>query len=222
MNYYDNWLFKQCAVIFILLLSWSSILKAEEINTLKINGEKDAHMLTEIGKHVNIENLNINCLEHLKKIPDEIGNLKKLKVLEIDNGNGCSMNPEYPETLGLLSELETLVLYGALDGKPRSSLPKSLANLKKLETLNIGRNQYEAIPDVVFEIPNLKTLDLTYNKIKDLPNSLLKLKHLSKVILDGNYDITCSPSKMAELVRRFKNVRFDFSNEFNCSDNEPL
>src|SRR5271169_624128 len=87
---------------------------ASSVKALEIS-ERNASLLDHIGKYSNLEVLSITCIESLKSFPESIGKLTKLKELRIDNGNGCSMNPILPETIGNLRSLEKLVLYGAQD-----------------------------------------------------------------------------------------------------------
>jgi len=135
------------------------------------------------------------------------------------------MNPQIPESIGNLANLNTLILSGAQDPdsdfsnlKFRRTLPKSLSKLKKLEFLDVSRSDYGVVPDIITKIPNIKKLNLSYNNLSDLPDSLLHLKKLSEVILDGNFDITCSKKKQMELTKKFKNIKFNFDNEYDCPD----
>ena len=59
---------------------------------------------------VNLEVFSFGCLEQLETLPDEIGNLRKLEELIIDNGNGCSMNVRLPDSIGKLENLRVLKL----------------------------------------------------------------------------------------------------------------
>ena len=143
----------------------------------------------------------------------------------MDGGNGCVMNPQLPESIGNLTQLKELNLYGAQDisgefEQPRRRKPllQSLSKLKKLEKLNLGRNRYRTIPQVVFSIPRIKELNLAFNDLANLPKDLSKLPHLSKIILGNNYKITCSPLKQAELTKRFKSIHLDFENEYPCPE----
>jgi hypothetical protein len=98
---------------------------AASVNTLEIS-EENASLLENIGGYPDLEVLSITCVEDLQSIPDSIGKLTHLKELNIDNGNGCSMNPILPETIGNLSSLEKLVLYGAQDPpQPRPAAGKA-------------------------------------------------------------------------------------------------
>ena len=75
------------------------------------------HLPARLGTLVNLEALEIACLEKLEDLPEEIGALRKLEELVIDNGNGCSMNVALPPSIGRLESLRVLRLYGALDGR---------------------------------------------------------------------------------------------------------
>ena len=198
---------------------------AKSVKKLRITPDENREKLSKIGEFSNLEELEIHCLEKLDRIPDGIGKLKKLKILSMDEGNGCVMNPQLPESIGNLTQLKELNLYGAQDisgefeqPRGRKLLPQSLSKLKKLEKLNLGRNGYRTIPKVVFSISSIKELNLAFNDLADLPKDLLKLPHLSKIILGNNYKITCSALKQAELTKRFKNIHLDFKNEYPCPE----
>ncbi|XVN42240.1 MAG: hypothetical protein RCG15_06150 [Candidatus Rickettsia vulgarisii] len=80
-----------------------------------------------------LEELNMSCLEEGKilKLPKELSNLKNLQKLNIDNGNGCSMNVRLPENISDLKTLREIVLYGALDNRniDNSKVSKEEANV---------------------------------------------------------------------------------------------
>jgi len=102
--------------------------------------------LEELEQYPNLESLSISCIEDLRVLPDSVGQFKKLKELNIDNGNGCAMNPVLPESIGNLTSLETLILYGAQDPEGpgpqpgrRNEFPRSMSSLKRLTHLNLGR-----------------------------------------------------------------------------------
>ena len=115
----------------------------------------------------------------------------------MDNGNGCSMNPVIPESIGNLHSLEKLILYGAQDPrhvdkldrlpKERHRFPKSMSQLKNLTCLDLGRNGLEEIPDFVKGLPKLRELDFAWNmNVKTLPPFLTELKELQTLRLDAD------------------------------------
>jgi Leucine-rich repeat (LRR) protein len=192
--------------------------------TLEISGQ-NAQLLEKIGDHPDLEVLLISCLEDLQSLPDSIGKLTKLKELNIDNGNGCSMNPILPEAIGNLHSLQKLVLYGAQDPRTiaeasqplqRHKFPKSMSRLKNLTYLDLGRNGYRQIPSFVKDLPNLKELRFEFNDLDDLPDFLNTLPKLTRITLGNNCRITANDAKMRDLKRRFPRVKFGFEGEYDC------
>lgn len=198
---------------------------------------------TGLGTLVNLEVLSFACLEQLETLPEEIGNLRKLEALIVDNGNGCSMNILLPGSIGKLENLRVLKLYGALDareiGQPASpsrikSLPDSIVNLRKLEVLDLGRNGLPAVPPQVSRLSNLKTLRLDFNALRAVPAFVGNLENLEELALDANERIADLPASMTKfatlrvslggnalklrqqksLRSRFPKIVFSFESEF--------
>jgi Leucine-rich repeat (LRR) protein len=218
--------------------------------TLKIS-QRNASLLNKLPDYRDLEVLSISCVENLRALPDSIGKLAKLRELIIDNGNGCTMNPQLPESLGDLHHLEKLVLFGAQDPsaggsdhpvqpRERHRFPASMSQLKTLTYLDLGRNDLDAIPAFVGELPNLRELHFQYNEklktlppflanlhelrtlrleaddLNDLPGFLNALPKLTSVALGNNCSITQSKTKMADLKKRFPKIVFDFEEEYDC------
>src|SRR5215207_4077213 len=160
-----------------------------KVRRLAIQGGADPeikHLPPGLGRLVNLEALEIACLEKLEDLPEEIGQLQKLEELVIDNGNGCSMNVALPRSVGRLANLRVLRLYGALDGRdlddkrPVKSkvLPDELAELQRLEELDLGRNGLGSLPPQVASLRGLKKLSLDYNDMRELPSFVGDLPNL--------------------------------------------
>lgn len=211
---------------------------------LQSEDQEMKHLPARLGTLVNLESLEMACLEKLEDLPEEIGALGKLRELVIDNGNGCSMNVQLPRSVGRLENLRVLRLYGALDGRdigaeegaaaPVSKpLPETLANLSKLEELDLGRNGLAAVPTQVGELRGLKKLGLAYNDIRVLPSFVGNLSKLEELSLNSNGGVKL-PDSLAglkglrivmgnnkltlaaqrSLRTRFPAAVFDFENEF--------
>jgi Leucine-rich repeat (LRR) protein len=160
--------------------------------------EENATLLDHIGGYSDLEVLSISCLENLQSLPDSIGKLTRLRELKIDNGNGCSMNPVLPETIGNLRSLEKLVLYGAQDPRPvgshfgpqpgeRHEFPRSMSQLRNLIYLDLGRNGLEEIPVFVKDLPRLRELGFEWNmKLKEVPTFISDLRELATLRLDSD------------------------------------
>jgi hypothetical protein len=153
------------------------------------------HLPAGLGNLVNLESLEMACLEKLEDLPEEMGKLRKLESLVIDNGNGCSMNVRLPRSIGQLESLKVLRLYGALDGRDvgndarsvkAKALPDTLASLQSLEELDLGRNGIRGVPQLVGSLRSLKKLSLDYNDIHDLPAFVGELKNLEELSLNAN------------------------------------
>lgn len=202
------------------------------------------HLPPGVGSLVNLEALELACLENLEDLPEEIGRLRKLEELIIDNGNGCQMNVSLPRSVGRLENLRVLRLYGALDARdigserPRrparsKSLPDTLANLQKLEELDLGRNGIRAVPPQVASLRGLRRLGLDYNAIREIPPFVGELTNLRELSLNSNGGVALPPSlarvrglqvfmgnnrltlrDQQELRARFPNAVFSFENEF--------
>lgn len=202
------------------------------------------HLPGRLGELVNLEALELACLEKLEDLPEELGALGKLEELVIDNGNGCSMNVALPSSIGRLENLRVLRLYGALDARgfdgeestrgPKSKpLPDTLANLAKLEELELGRNGLTAVPPQVASLRGLKKLGLGYNEIRVLPSFVGNLSKLEELTLNSNGGVRLPDSlaglkglrifmgnnkltlrEQSSLRTRFPAAVFNFENEF--------
>ena len=218
----------------------------ERVTSLSIR-EPDSntkHLPPKLGALVNLRELKISCLEQLEDIPVEIGQLAKLETIIIDNGNGCGMNVSIPASIGDLTNLKVLRLFGALDpGESESSvpattpkikpLPATIAKLQNLEELDLGRNHLQTIPPEIANLKNLKKLGLDYNNLHDIPSFVGELKNLRELSISSNGGVKLpqSLSKLSglkismgdnrlklkdqmELRRQFPSAIFDFENEY--------
>lgn len=202
------------------------------------------HLPSRLGALVNLEVLELACLENLEDLPEEIGNLRKLEELIIDNGNGCQMNVSLPRSIGQLENLRVLSLYGALDAREIGAeestrraqskrLPDTIANLRKLEELDLGRNGIRFVPAQVASLGRLKKLRLDYNDIREVPLYVGNLTNLEELSLNSNGGVKLPPSlakvkglqvsmgnnkltlkDQRQLRSRFPNIVFSFENEY--------
>ena len=182
---------------------------------------ENADLLDKLTMFPNLEELKISCLEDLKILPKTIGDLKNLKYLNIDNGNGCVMNVSLPENIINLKKLQKLKLYGAVDNRdfnnvkvPRAVFPKTMFKMTWIKSLDLGRNGFDKIPGFVFSLSSLEELYFDFNDLKTLPDSISQLKKLKKITLGDNYKITLCKKEKERLKRRFPKIIFDFENEY--------
>jgi internalin A len=231
-----------CASLFVTPVGTETSGKAMEIS------EKNKAMLGHIGEYSDLKVLLIDCFEDLQSLPESIGKLTGLEELTVayGHGNGCSMNPRLPETIGNLRWLRRLILYGAQDPRlqlheasKRHEFPRSMSRLINITYLDLGGNGLKDIPQFVKDLPKLREIGFEYNELKevpaflsklpalttlrfagndlnDLPDSLGALPRLTRVTLGYNCRITQSAKNMKDVKRRFPKVRFDFVDEFDC------
>lgn len=211
---------------------------------------KIKHLPRGLGKLVNLEVLNLSCLESLEDMPEEIGNLRNLRALIIDNGNGCAMNVSIPASIGNLENLKVLRLYGALDSSAGQesrrgrgkALPATVGNLRNLEVLDLGRNGLNAIPSQIASLTRLRSLHLEYNDLRQVPAFVGNFRNLKTLSLSSN-KIATLPASLAKarglkvymgnnslklrdqrtLRTRFSSIVFSFENEFDddSANEEP-
>lgn len=100
----------------------------------------------------------------LAEIPDAIGDLRFLKILELDENKFSSL----PETIGNLQMLEILHIWRNVKNNNISSLSKNIGKLQSLQELNLENNQLTNLPDTMVNLNALKTLQLKGNPLSSL------------------------------------------------------
>ena len=220
-----------------------AFLNPAAVTILSVTGSdrKMKHLPAKLGTLVNLKVLKLACLEQLEDLPKDIGKLVNLEELILDNGNGCRMNVSIPEEIGNLKKLKVLDLFGAVDPRepgaknllPVKTLPNAIEQLSGLEELNLGRNGLQAVPTQVAKLSKLKKLGLDYNAIHELPSFIGNLENLKELsvcsnggiklprslanlsglkILMGNNNLNLQDQKT--LASEFPGVIFSFENEY--------
>src|SRR3974390_1197620 len=117
-----------------------------------------------VWEHENTETL-VLADNGLREVSEKIGQLKKLRMLDLGHNQLGSV----PDALGDLIGL-TDFLY--LHDNRLSGLPPSLARLTLLRYLNLSENQFQQLPECVFGMAGLVELRISDNPIERLPDSL--------------------------------------------------
>ncbi len=115
-------------------------------------------------------------------LPESIGELKNLRVLELSFNR---ISGQLPASLGNLSKLEMLAFNGnALTG----NVPESLGGLNKLKQLHLSSNFLTgSLPGSLKNLKNLEVFNVFDNKLSgELPSEISKIKTLKEVIIAEN------------------------------------
>ena len=128
----------------------------------------------------NLEFLRIS-LSGADKLPESIGNLKKLKYLYADN---CDITT-VPESIGGCESLIVLDLHSTDIAK----IPDSVTNLKNLKSLDLGYTKITSLPENIGALTELVRLDLFGLDIRQLPQSTKNLKKLEYLNVYNNYNL---------------------------------
>ncbi|MFG3604377.1 COR domain-containing protein [Micromonospora chersina] len=135
----------------------------------------------------------------LADLPDEVFNIKRLRVLRL-TGNGLDSlspniqqleelevldvwdNPEcdIPTQIGELTKLEVLSV------GPRCQLPSSIGRSRKIRQLAIGGNNLGRVPDWLFELEELEVAQLWGNQFTELPDRWDRIAKLNELNLAKN------------------------------------
>lgn len=132
------------------------------------------------NRFTNLEYLSFKNV-HLTNLPVGIGNLKKLKVLDL-SGNDFKFLPQSFSNLENLTEL-------FLNDEKKMDIDKSLLvieNLPRLKILHLENDNLKKIPKNLLHFKNLQTLYLNNNKFKQPPIDLKLLKNLNYIDLHDN------------------------------------
>ena len=135
---------------------------------------------------------------HIVHIPAEIGVLKNLEILYLNNmsnvGGGYGELPsikELPKEISKLEKLKVLSIKSFSSNSNFCSLskfPEQICELKSLEYLNLAsHNLISEIPSKIGNLTNLKELVLSCCSIEELPTEMSKLVNLESLILFNEY-----------------------------------
>jgi hypothetical protein len=133
---------------------------------LTLNGRKLGTLPASIGEFSELERLWLGSTG-LKQLPGELGQLRKLKELDLSfNRELLSLPPE----VGQLQALESL----NLKNTGLTTLPEELGQLERLTFLDLQATALKSLPACLFQMKSLKTLDLYWTPIP--PEELERLR----------------------------------------------
>ncbi|PWA57550.1 Leucine-rich repeat-containing protein [Artemisia annua] len=135
-----------------------------------------------VGKLINLESLKLNNNgDFLGNIPEEIGNLTKLRDFSLRNNRFSS---GIPSSIANLTKLESLDLsFNSLS----LEIPTFIGRLTNLTFLNLRSNQLTGpIPSSMQKLSKLELLELDDNMLAgEIPTSLFKIRTLTELYRGG-------------------------------------
>jgi len=148
------------------------------------------------GKAKEVVNIFIGTNEKKKpnitEIPAEIGKLKNLKAVYIDDSWITKIAPE----IGNLTELRSL----SISNSPLSKLPSEIGNLTNLSALTCNYCKFTEIPEQVFNLTKLSWLSFSGNQITEISQQIGKLKNLRGLQI-GENKLTTLPSQIGNITK---------------------
>ncbi|KAG8381300.1 hypothetical protein BUALT_Bualt06G0108100 [Buddleja alternifolia] len=109
-----------------------------------------------------LEEISLSRNKFVGSLPEEVGELKRLKYLHLSNNK---INGSIPWSLG---ELSSLTMLDIDDNQLSGKIPWSLGKLSSLTKLNIGSNQLSGeIPISLGQLSNLESIDISFNFFND-------------------------------------------------------
>ena len=118
----------------------------------------------------------------ISSIPDEIGNLRKIRKLDLGNIFFSNAIEHISDQIGLLDNLENLSIHGAR----LNTLDKPFGNLKNLKRISIRNSQVKEIGFIFTDLQNLEVLDFTNNDISSISLDFSKAINIRSIYLDNN------------------------------------
>lgn len=130
-----------------------------------------------------------------------------------------------PENIGLLLQLETLLLrFNKI-----KILPDSMFHLVKLKKLDLSHNRLRTIDNNFTSLESLEKLDLSYNKLKMLPLSLGGVKKLKVLIASDNRFCeqvdslcACGSDELLTFLRKSYNLSGQYTEQISTCNQIPV
>ena len=156
---------------------------------LRVTTEKLTHLPESIGTLDGLEILNLSDCSQLSELPDAISGLKALTQLNLE---GCSSLAALPTAIGELGALRLLYLRGC---SSLVALPDAIGELKALTHLSLkGCSSLAALPVAIGELKALTKLYLGgCASLAALPATIGELGALTELDLTGCSSLTTLP-----------------------------
>lgn len=129
---------------------------------------------------------------HLRRLPESIGDLHHLSILEIK----ALCLEALPDSICQLADLE----YFILEESQVSALPSGIGNLNRLCAIKVSNSQLTKLPESIKELACLQYLCLEHNQLEVLPSEIGSLIDLKRLDLQHNYQLSALPESVGNLI----------------------
>ncbi|KAL0889221.1 hypothetical protein Bca101_013204 [Brassica carinata] len=179
---------------------WGAVKELPRLKWVDLSHSTKLTDLSALSRAYGLQRLNLKGCTSLDKLPEEMGNMKKLIYLNLRE---CTTLSSLPEKLNLIS-LKTIILSGCssfnkfelisdnleflhLDGTIISTLPPTIQNFKKLVLLNLKNcTMLESLPDCLNKLKVLEELMLSgCSRLRNFPKIKETMENLQILLLDG-------------------------------------
>lgn len=200
------------------VLAAGDLSKLSKLRELDLSYTYISKLPQNIASLTNLEVLNMFWTD-IEHIPEEIGELKKLRELSIskhirfdENGEDIphvfdradnSPHLQFPLSVYQLTTLEQLNL---TDSPLRFNLTPQIGDLVNLKVLRLSNHGIRSVPAEIGKLKSLEILDLHDNDIDELPDELYTLTNLRKLIVSNN-NISALSDKIGNLTK-LEDLRF--------------
>ncbi|MFW9872967.1 MAG: leucine-rich repeat domain-containing protein [Candidatus Thorarchaeota archaeon] len=159
-----------------------------------------------IGKLTQLEYLCVKA-NNITKLPNSIGDLKKLRILKVDEQGIPDFNDkkEVKKRLSYyftLTEIKKVKEFYSQRTTALEELSKSIGTLANLRFLSLSFNKLKSLPESIGNLKSLEILDLAFNQLTYLPESIGNLTSLHILYLQGN-----ELSSLPESFYKLKNLK---------------
>ncbi|MCO5614039.1 hypothetical protein L7F22_068319 [Adiantum nelumboides] len=163
--------------------SYELLLKAAELNMMKVSGSPEVHLPT-VEEEDTLEDDQAN-----QEVCRVLVAAKEGKVVDVKLSS-CKLS-YLPDAFGNASTITSL----DLSNNQLKILPDSLGGLVELHTLIVEKNDLLALPDTIGLLTNLKILNVSCNKLTSLPESICQCNGLEILNADLN-ELAFLPSQI--------------------------
>jgi Leucine-rich repeat (LRR) protein len=200
----DNWTnipedkkWKQDGAFTDDISNWYGIILDENQAVVELNlynKRVKGDLPQEIGALIDLKLLDLGSND-ITSIPPEIGNMISLEKMDLW---GSELSETLPPEIGNLTNLVWL----KLDHNDLTSIPPEIGNLTNLEYMNMASNMLEgSIPAEIGNLVNLKYLDFFNNRLSEFPLNIGSLSNLEELDLGFNQFRGSIPSEIGQLTQ---------------------